>query len=527
MPEESAGNGDQIRGNDSMKKKRKTGRIILRILLRLLLLLIIFAIFGAAIWYVARTHTYEDRFIEGTLINGNDVGGMTPDEIEASLTAEVPSFSVSVRFKDGAEETVTSEDLDYHYVVDDQVDRLFAAQNPFTWIRQYLSHGEATSYSVFYPMTYDETKLRSWLVGLPELQPDAMTAPTDAEMTYADGEWKVIPEDDGYKFDAAAVIEDTVRDVKEAYGDGMPAKDGSSVSREVTDDYFEKAKIRSDDETLVSESARLNALTAANITYHLPSGEDRVINRDVLKEWLVERDGKLVKNPDIWAKNIRKFVEQMAEDVDTVDKPHKFKTWDGEEVMLPSEGYYGWRMDPEAEIEELTELINNGKTVEDKKPVWIKEEAAPYEDNYGFGDSYVEIDISDQRLFIYIDGEVKLDTYVVTGLPNGKRDTPLGAFFVYDKQRNKVLRGERQVGVVPGMVDENGKPISLYEYEIPVQYWARVTDSGVGMHDLPRGAYGGNIYLYDGSHGCINMSMSAAAQMYDLTYENMPIAIHE
>ena len=83
MPEESAGNGDQIRGNDSMKKKRKTGRIILRILLRLLLLLIIFSIFGAAIWYVARTHTYEDRFIEGTLINGTDVGGKTKDEVAA------------------------------------------------------------------------------------------------------------------------------------------------------------------------------------------------------------------------------------------------------------------------------------------------------------------------------------------------------------------------------------------------------------------------------------------------------------
>ena len=61
----------------------------------------------------------------------------------------------------------------------------------------------------------------------------------------------------------------------------------------------------------------------------------------------------------------------------------------------------------------------------------------------------------------------------------------------------------------------------------PVQYWARVTDTGVGMHDLARGAYGGNIYLYDGSHGCINMSLSAAAEMYELTYEYMPIAIHE
>ena len=41
-----------------------------------------------------------------------------------------------------------------------------------------------------------------------------------------------------------------------------------------------------------------------------------------------------------------------------------------------------------------------------------------------------------------------------------------------------------------------------------------------------RGAFGGNIYTYGGSHGCVNLPLDIAAQLYNLVYVGMPVIVH-
>lgn len=47
-------------------------------------------------------------------------------------------------------------------------------------------------------------------------------------------------------------------------------------------------------------------------------------------------------------------------------------------------------------------------------------------------------------------------------------------------------------------------------------------NGGIGMHDANwRSSFGGNIYMYNGSHGCINMPTAGAKTVYnaiDKTY---------
>ena len=57
----------------------------------------------------------------------------------------------------------------------------------------------------------------------------------------------------------------------------------------------------------------------------------------------------------------------------------------------------------------------------------------------------------------------------------------------------------------------NGEP----EYESPVSYWMPFYD-GCGFHDATwRGSFGGSIYTYNGSHGCVNMPYSAAQELFE------------
>ena len=50
---------------------------------------------------------------------------------------------------------------------------------------------------------------------------------------------------------------------------------------------------------------------------------------------------------------------------------------------------------------------------------------------------------------------------------------------------------------------------------------------GVGIHDLTkRTAFGGDIYLTNGSHGCVNTPLDAVATIYNNIEINTPIVVY-
>ena len=121
--------------------------------------------------------------------------------------------------------------------------------------------------------------------------------------------------------------------------------------------------------------------------------------------------------------------------------------------------------------------------------------------------TYIELDISNQHLYYYKNGEVYIETEIVSGTMEGGHGTPAGLFHVYDKQRNKVLVGE--------------------DYECPVEYWMRLTETGVGIHDAWwQRSFGGDAYLDSGSHGCINCPPYIAAQLYEAVKEKTPVIVY-
>ena len=64
------------------------------------------------------------------------------------------------------------------------------------------------------------------------------------------------------------------------------------------------------------------------------------------------------------------------------------------------------------------------------------------------------------------------------------------------------------------------------KYSSFVDYWMRFYE-GVGFHDATwRSQFGGNIYLTNGSHGCVNMPKDAAIILYEYINETMPIIVY-
>lgn len=123
-------------------------------------------------------------------------------------------------------------------------------------------------------------------------------------------------------------------------------------------------------------------------------------------------------------------------------------------------------------------------------------------------DTYVDIDISAQTVTYFENGVAKLQTPCVSGLDNGKRNTPYGTYKILSKVPGKRLKGKT--------------------WNCWVDRWMRFTNNSIGLHDASwRKSYGGEIYKTNGSHGCVNLPKEAAYQLYDMVNVGTSVIVHE
>ena len=195
----------------------------------------------------------------------------------------------------------------------------------------------------------------------------------------------------------------------------------------------------------------------------------------------------------------------LKEKYDTRNGEVAFTTHDGIKMLIASQAC-GWHLNVDFCTQRLKETLEAGK--EEMDPAWNS--GLVYTKENGVGLNYVEVDISSQKVYVYKDHEVIFETDCVTGT-NGYTDTTKGVFQVYGKSSPAVLRDE----------DKNGN-----KYEQPVEYWIPFNGSQ-GMHDATwRGEFGGEIYKTWGSHGCVNLPLDAAREIYNLVYVYCPVIVH-
>ncbi len=133
------------------------------------------------------------------------------------------------------------------------------------------------------------------------------------------------------------------------------------------------------------------------------------------------------------------------------------------------------------------------------------------EGNTSYENVWVDVNISAQTIAVYSGETLLLYDACVTGT-DGERDTPVGDFCILDKAESTVLSGGE---------GENS-------YASSVQYWMPITEYGVGIHDAAwrYGDFGGDIYQYNGSHGCINVDSYVAATIFDMVDVGTPVSVH-
>lgn len=187
---------------------------------------------------------------------------------------------------------------------------------------------------------------------------------------------------------------------------------------------------------------------------------------------------------------LRSLVTEITLEYDTVGKEaYDITLHNGTQIQTKS-NTWGNLSDTKAEQDYALTLCENLQPSENRVPI-MKETSSDVIPN-----RVIEVDIEAQKLYVTEGETVLMETDIVTGR-TPDRSTPKGAFKVLEKRKEKDLRG-------PGYVSH-------------VHRWMRLTWSGVGLHDATwRSCFGGNIYTYDGSHGCINLPKDFAYELYEV-----------
>ena len=457
-----------------------------------LVMLMIIVLGGCA--YGGISYYFTDRFFEGTWINGVDCSQKTAYEVEQLMAEKLSEYSIEVSSRNIAAQTIRGEDIDYQYMSTGEILQLLKKQKPYEWIRGFY---EQKSYTVSENVGYNKTLLQEQLKSLNCAQAENQVEPENAYVAFRDNQFVIVPETEGSKLN-----------IKEAYKLLDAAVEANEASIDFSDnqDAYVSAEVTQDDPALQSALEACNNYTKASITYTF-GDQSTTLDGNTIKDWLqFDEKGQLVWDDNSFQQHVADYVAQLAATYDTVGTEREFQATSGRTVYASS-SVYGWKIDQAAETAQLSQEIQSG-TQTTREPVYSQTANA-----YGvndLGNTYIEVDLSEQHMYYYQDGVNIFESDFVSGnMSYADRQTHAGIFTLYYKKSPDVLRG--------------GQKGTANYYEQPVQYWMPF-DGGIGFHDADwRDEFGGDIYLTSGSHGCINLPPENAEVLYDLIQYDVPI----
>lgn len=449
--------------------------------------------------YLAGMLYYNDKFLNGTMVNGSDVGGMTLQKANDQLSKKVNGQSLKLIFNDGQSEVLQSAQLGVSYNKDNSLNQLMKNQNKWAWFIGFFKNEKNTLTDL---IQISDENLTNGIASMEHAKEENQIAPTDAYIQYKDGNFSIIEETLGSKFN----IEELVKNIKVALSEGKQQLDVTKANGYV------KPQVYKDDQDLNNQLKAANEYCLSAITYTTPKGKEIALDGSTLITWLSKQDdGSYTKDESVFKEKLTAFVKELASQYNSIGVTRTFTGKDGQSHTV-SGGTYGFRVSTDSEVSALLKMINENKSENNRIPEHTGQ--LPSGENGGLGTTYLEINITKQHLWFVKDGSVVLESDFVSGKESDPtRLTPSGTYYIYNKERNRVLRGTKQ---------PNGK----YEYESPVSYWMPF-NKGIGLHDASwRSTFGRDIYINSGSHGCINLPTGFAGSLYSQIYVNLPVVVY-
>ena len=456
---------------------------------------IVIVVLLAAAGYVGGALYFQSRFLPGTTLDGQDVSLRSAEEVAAEKTASLDGFSTHVTGY-GLDLTVSAPEIGLCYDGAAYVEEALSQTNPWAWPIEALS---TRSLSVDAEPAFDEGRLGE------------LVTPAVEEIARSSAE----SVGTGISYDAASAS--FVLDER-ATASLLDAAAVTSLVGQAVSDLSPAVEV---DEGCLADAGSLQAAVDAANGYLGAAGTTLLISGqlvldvspDLLAGWVTIGDDLSVSLDE---DAIGQWVSENVGALDTAGTTRTYTRPDGKQVSV-SGGTWGIVTNEAETTRSLVAAIQGGAPQQIEITLRQSTGHAPEPGGKDWGNRYIDIDITEQYVRMYgDDGSLIFESACVTGDPTMDYDTPTGINPINsNKALDQVLRGLDY--------DEDGEP----DYETPVNYWIPFVGNMVALHDADwRSSFGGSVYKGNGSHGCVNLPLSKAAELYDLTQVGDVVVVH-
>lgn len=451
---------------------------------------------GICLIYVAISVYFMSHFFVNTKINGKNFSGKTTSDVEKYLQTNIKDYKLTILENEGRQDVISGSEIGLEYRAGTEAEKLLKDQNGFAWPKAFFTEN---SRKVSVNVSYNEESLNQRISQLSCLQTE-QTPAENAKPEFDGNQYVIKPEVYGNAVDKERLTEQ----VKVHITEFQPQLDMVETK------CYAKPKYTEDSKEVQEACDAMNKYVNASITY--PMNEPVVVDKALISQWL-QVDGEMKVSLNTEA--MKQWFTAFGDKYDTQGTTRTFTTPAGKSATVTG-GTYGWSIDEDTELVNLQNSILNGEVVT-REPAYYAGGTAAAHSGQDWGNTYAEVDMSAQHMWYVQNGQVVLETDVVTGEPIPSKITPEGVYSLMWKQPNSVLVGD--------INPDTGEPA----YRTKVKYWMQVTSSGVGFHDaIWQTAFGGTLYQIPGtgSHGCINMPLDQAGALFNMIEPGTPVIFH-
>lgn len=453
------------------------------------LFIILGSVVGAVLlMYVGFSIFFMSHFYFNTTLNGKNVSGYSADKVFDNWEDEIGNYSLKIVESDGTESELKGSDIDMVLQWDDTIAKMISKQNGFAWPAKLFNPDQNTSEAI---VTFDEDKLDSALDGFPFMDKSKQIDPVDATVSDYDKKdgYTLVESVPGTAIDKP-VLKENIEKALYGLADTYQITEGNG---------YLAPKIANDDEKLLAAIDTMNKYAGSEIDYEIGS-EKETLDINTFADWLSVNDNE---KAEIDEEKVADYVAELGTKYNTYGKSKQLATSYGTTITM-SNCHYGWKIDAETEAAAIIDDIKGGEKV--TRDLNYQYTAASHMGN-DYGNSYVEINLTAQHLYLYKNGSLVIDSDFVSGNPSKGNATHTGVFGVTYTERDATLKGQN--------------------YATPVSFWMPF-NGNEGMHDATwRSSFGGSIYKRNGSHGCVNLPYSVAQTIFENVSAGFPVFVYE
>ena len=449
---------------------------------------LIIVIFSLFIIYISISTYFSQHFFFNTTVNGVDLSLKDKNSIASSFDDFLEKYSIEIVTRNAESQIIKENILEKGKMLDSE-EAIFkdikSKQNSLIWITSLFKKNE---YNIDEIYSIDEKGLEDIVSELNVFKGEIIS-PKNVSFAYKDGKYEIVEEEYGNEANKERVYEG----IKTAVLNG---KANINLDEE---GCYESPKYTINSDRTKEVEKDLNKYISTNITYVFGEGKE-VLSGERINKFITVNDDLEI---ELSKEEIRQYIKELSDKYNTVGITREFKTSIGSTVEVEG-GYYGYKINSVAETSLLIENIKNGAVLE-KEPSYSQKALLRGEND--IGDTYVEINLTRQYMWFYKEGKIIAQGNVVTGDPRKGNSTDTGTYMLNYKQKEATLRGAN--------------------YEAKVNYWMPF-NGNVGIHDASwRYNFGGQVYLSDGTHGCVNASLSLAKKIYENIEAGTPVICYK